>query len=137
MSWLSCSGCQVPAVLSRLSCPSCPVPAVLSRLLSLTRLSCHSCSCPGRPFSAVRSRPFWFWLSSLGCHVQAVLSRLSCAGYPVQDMSCLPCPVPTVLFNLSCPSCPVLGFLSWLQKNSFWTERCIYIYIYIYIYLYM
>jgi hypothetical protein len=122
MSWLYCSGCPAPALLScsdhhlipfimfRLFCPlrlfwlsgpCCPALEVLGScpvLVVLAWLSCPVC-----PVLAVLS-----WLSCPGCPVLTVLSWLSCPG----------CPVLAVLSWLSCPGCPVLAIRSWCQVST-------------------
>jgi hypothetical protein len=118
---LSCPDRPVPAVLSRLSCPDCPVPAVLSPLSCpgclvpavLSGRSCPRCpistatvvptrsSCRNRPVLAVMFWPFWLYTYTIpsvfsGFSVAALLSRLTCPGFPV----------PTVLSRHPVPAVP-------------------------------
>ncbi len=113
MSWLYCSGCPAPAVLScsdhhlilfimfRLFCPL--------RLFWLSGPCCPALEVLGScPVLVVLA-----WLSCPVClvlfvSVLAVLSWLSCSH----------CPFLAVLSWLSCPGCPVLAVRSWCLVST-------------------
>ncbi len=90
-----------PVVLSRLSCPCCHVLAVLSSYF-LSKMYY-----PDKFFS---------------CSIPAVMSRLSCPGFPLPKVVCLlsspSCPFPgthvpsstgpAILSLPSCPNCPAI-----------------------------
>jgi hypothetical protein len=107
LSWLSypavLSSCLVLVFMFLLSGPDCPVylscprSSVSDALLWLPCLWCHVPAILSSLFGPGSCQTNLPRLTCLGCHVTAVLPRMSRPG----------CPVLIVLYGLSCPACPV------------------------------